>query len=121
VSDSSPLQLNDPEYAFLDANVIRSQLTTDILFTLAEHELLGPFWSQGVIDEMRRNRPAGVTEQRIDRRIGTMNEERWESRRDRALSWSYPGDRAGQEPPAIAGLPGIHKRRRGSAGDRIRE
>jgi hypothetical protein len=74
VSDSSPLRLNDPEYAFLDANVIRGQLTTDILLTLAEHELLEPFWSQGVIDEMRRNRPAGVTEQRIDRRIGIMNE-----------------------------------------------
>jgi predicted nucleic acid-binding protein len=74
VSDSSPTQLNDPEYAFLDANVIRGQLTTDILLTLAEHELLEPFWSQGVIDEMRRNRPAGVTEQRIDRRIDTMNE-----------------------------------------------
>ena len=74
MSDSSPLQLHDPEYALLDANVIRGQLTTDILLTLAEHELLEPFWSQGVIDEMRRNRPAGVTEQRIDRRIGTMNE-----------------------------------------------
>jgi hypothetical protein len=68
------VQFNDPEYAFLDANVIRGQLTTDILLTLAEHGLLEPFWSQGVIDEMRRNRPGGVNEQRIDRRIGIMNE-----------------------------------------------
>jgi hypothetical protein len=62
-----------PERAFLDANVIRGQLTNDILLSLAEQDLLNPRWSQTVLDEMRRNRPAGVTEQRIDRRIAAMN------------------------------------------------
>jgi predicted nucleic acid-binding protein len=61
------------EWAFLDANVIRGQLTTDLLLSLAEQDLLEPFWSEGVIDEMRRNRPEGVTEERIDRRIAAMN------------------------------------------------
>jgi predicted nucleic acid-binding protein len=61
------------ESAFLDANVLRGQLTTDIVLTLAESGVLDPFWSQGVIDEMRRNRPTGVTEARIDRRIAAMN------------------------------------------------
>jgi PIN domain len=62
-----------PERAFLDANVIRGQLTNDILLSLAEQDLLNPRWSQTVLDEMRRNRPSGVTEQRIDRRIAAMN------------------------------------------------
>jgi predicted nucleic acid-binding protein len=74
VSGSLPLQGRDPEHAFLDANVIRGQLTTDILLTLAEQSILEPFWSQSVMDEMRRNRPAGVAEQKVDRRITTMNE-----------------------------------------------
>ena len=34
--------------------------------------MLDPCWSQKVLDEMRRNRPEGVTEQKIDRRIGAM-------------------------------------------------
>ena len=62
-----------PERAFLDANVIRGQLTNDILLSFAEQDLLNPRWSQTVLDEMRRNRPAGVIEQRIDRRIAAMN------------------------------------------------
>jgi hypothetical protein len=64
---------DETERAFLDANVIRGQLTNDILLSLAEQDLLNPRWSQTVLDEMRRNRPAGVSEQRIDRRIAAMN------------------------------------------------
>lgn len=74
MSDSNRLRGNRAETAFLDANVLRGQLTTDLVLTLAAHRLLEPQWSQTVIDEMRRNRPAGVSEQRIDRRIDAMNE-----------------------------------------------
>ena len=40
---------------------------------MAERDVFDPRWSQNVLDEMRRNRPEGVTEQKIDRRIGAMN------------------------------------------------
>ena len=73
MTDSPPVPDDEPERAFLDANVIRGQLTNDILLSLAENDVLNPRWSQTVLDEMRRNRPAGVTEQRIDRRIAMMN------------------------------------------------
>lgn len=64
---------NRTETAFLDANVIRGQLTNDILLSLAEREVFNPRWSQTVLDEMRRNRPAGVSEKQIDHRIDAMN------------------------------------------------
>jgi hypothetical protein len=73
VADSDQFEDQEPEKAFLDANVILGQLTNDILLTLAESDVLNPRWSQTVIDEMRRNRPAGVTDQKIDRRITMMN------------------------------------------------
>jgi hypothetical protein len=69
VNRSRPLRGRQAEAAFLDANVIRGQLTTDLLLTLAERKIIEPYWSQTVLDEMRRNRPAGVSEERIDRRI----------------------------------------------------
>ncbi|TCO45149.1 PIN domain-containing protein [Kribbella antiqua] len=62
-----------PERAFLDANVIVGQLTTNILLSLAEHDVLDPRWSQGVIEEMRRHTPKAVPADRIDRRIEAMN------------------------------------------------
>ena len=62
-----------PERAFLDANVIRGQLTNDILLSLADRDVFEPRWTQGVIDEMRRHRPERVSEEQIDKRIGTMN------------------------------------------------
>jgi len=74
MSDRASLRGRHREYAFLDANVIRGQLTNDILMTLAEHKVYAPFWSQPVLDEMRRNRPPGVSEEKIDRRIATMND-----------------------------------------------
>ncbi|NIK60929.1 PIN domain-containing protein [Kribbella shirazensis] len=61
------------ETAFLDANVIRGQQTTDVLLSLASRRVFEPRWTQKVIDEMRRNRPPGLTEAAIDRRITTMN------------------------------------------------
>ncbi|GAA3086023.1 putative nucleic acid-binding protein [Kribbella aluminosa] len=61
------------ERAFLDANVIRGQLTTDVLLSLAEQDVFEPRWTQEVIDEMHRNRPPGVSEKAIDRRIAMMN------------------------------------------------
>lgn len=64
----------DIEHAFLDANVIRGQLTTDVLLSVAEQGAFQPQWTQEVIDEMRRNRPSSVSEKAIDRRIAMMNE-----------------------------------------------
>ncbi|RZT27164.1 PIN domain-containing protein [Kribbella sp. VKM Ac-2569] len=61
------------ERAFLDANVIRGQQTTDVLLSLANRRVFEPRWTQHVIDEMRRNRPPGLPEADIDRRIRTMN------------------------------------------------
>ncbi|TCC23399.1 PIN domain-containing protein [Kribbella speibonae] len=61
------------ERAFLDANVIRGQLTTDVLLSVAARKAFDPRWTQKVIDEMRRNRPPGLPEADIDRRITTMN------------------------------------------------
>ena len=61
-----------PERAYLDANVLRGQLTTNVLLTLAERRVFDPHWSQEVLDEVRRNRPEGVSEQKIDRRIAAM-------------------------------------------------
>lgn len=73
MSDLGAPGVEPPERAFLDANVIRGQLTNDILMTLADNDVFEPRWSQDVLDEMRRNRPPGVSEEKIDRRITTMN------------------------------------------------
>ncbi len=62
-----------PERAFLDANVIRGQQANDILLSLADNRVFEPRWTQQVIDEMRRNRPPGLSEKAIDRRITMMN------------------------------------------------
>ena len=62
-----------PERAFLDANVLRGQETTDVLLSLADRDVFEPRWTQHVIDEMRRNRPREVSEEAIDRRIARMN------------------------------------------------
>lgn len=69
----SPATRRRVERAFLDANVIRGQLTTDVLLSLADQGVFEPRWTQEVIDEMRRNRPSGVSEEAIDRRIARMN------------------------------------------------
>ncbi|MEU4389787.1 PIN domain-containing protein [Kribbella sp. NPDC023855] len=59
--------------AFLDANILRGQLQTDVLLSLAYNRAFEPRWSAEVLDEVRRNRPAGVSEQAIDRRLDQMN------------------------------------------------
>jgi len=41
--------------------------------SLANRQVFEPRWTQQVIDEMRRNRPPGVSETNIDRRINMMN------------------------------------------------
>jgi predicted nucleic acid-binding protein len=71
--ESTAPTADEPHRVYLDANVIRGQLTTNILLTLAERKVLDPDWSQEVLDEMRRNRPEETTEQKIDRRIRAMN------------------------------------------------
>ncbi|WP_328324106.1 PIN domain-containing protein [Kribbella sp. NBC_00382] len=62
----------DPRIAFLDANVLRGQLTTDIMLSLADSKLYEPQWSAEVLDEVKRNRPAGVTAERADSRFAQM-------------------------------------------------
>lgn len=74
MSDLPTPGVRGSERAFLDANVIRGQLTNDLLLTLAERDVFDPRWSPEVLDEMRRNRPPGVAEKNIDRRIAAMNE-----------------------------------------------
>ncbi|MEV0288629.1 PIN domain-containing protein [Kribbella sp. NPDC050820] len=59
--------------AFLDANVLRGYLQTDVLLTLADHGVFQPRWSAEVLDEVRRNRPARLSEQAIARRLNQMN------------------------------------------------
>lgn len=71
--ESEGFETARPERAFLDANVIRGQQTTDVLLSLAAERVYEPQWTQEVIDEMRRNRPPGLSEADIDRRIRTMN------------------------------------------------
>ncbi|MDX6263303.1 MAG: hypothetical protein QOH84_4991 [Kribbellaceae bacterium] len=63
----------DPRVAFLDANVLRGQLTTDIMLSLADRKLFEPQWSAEVLDEVKRNRPAGVTAERADARFAQMS------------------------------------------------
>jgi hypothetical protein len=63
----------EPRKAFLDANVLRGQLTTDTLLSLAHARLFEPHWSEQVLDEVRRNRPDGVPEHSIDSRFAQMN------------------------------------------------
>jgi predicted nucleic acid-binding protein len=58
--------------AFLDANVLRGQLTTDVMLSLADRKLFEPQWSAEVLDEVKRNRPAGVTAERADARFAQM-------------------------------------------------
>jgi hypothetical protein len=60
--------------AFLDANVLRGQLTTDVILTLAHARLLTPKWSAQVLDEVKRNRPDGLPAERIDSRFARMNQ-----------------------------------------------
>jgi len=62
-----------PERVFLDANVIRGQLTTDIMMSLAAKEVVVLRWSHKVMAEARRNRPIGVSQEAIDRRLAKMN------------------------------------------------
>jgi hypothetical protein len=59
--------------AFLDANVIRGQLTTDIMLTLAAERLYRPKWSPEVQAEAIRNRPPGVSEQAVNGRFAQMH------------------------------------------------
>jgi predicted nucleic acid-binding protein len=63
----------NPPRAFLDANVIRGQLTNDVLLTLAHDRLFSPRWSEQVLDEAKRNRPENVSEAKIDSRFAQMN------------------------------------------------
>jgi hypothetical protein len=73
VIESESRKLSGSERAFLDANVIRGQQTTDILLSLAYRDVFEPRWTQHVIDEMRRNKPEDLSMADIDRRIRIMN------------------------------------------------
>lgn len=59
--------------AFLDANVLRGHLQTDVLLSLADEGAFQPRWSEKVLDEVRRNRPPKLSEAAIDRRLNQMN------------------------------------------------
>ncbi|WBQ01830.1 PIN domain-containing protein [Kribbella sp. CA-293567] len=59
--------------AFLDANVVRGQLTTDIMLTLAAERLYRPKWSPEVQAEAIRNKPPGASEQAVTGRFAQMD------------------------------------------------
>ena len=59
--------------AFLDANVLRGQLTTDVMLTVADARLYRPLWSEQVLDEVKRNRPPGLAPERVDASFVPMN------------------------------------------------
>ncbi|MEV8371278.1 PIN domain-containing protein [Kribbella sp. NPDC056861] len=59
--------------AFLDANIVRGQLTTDIMLSLAAERLYRPKWSPEVQAEAVRNKPPGVSEQAVSGRFAQMN------------------------------------------------
>lgn len=61
-----------PPAVFLDANVLRGQLTTDVVLSIAHTDLYRPRWSAEVLDEVKRNRPPGVTAERADARFAQM-------------------------------------------------
>lgn len=65
--------MTTPRRAFLDANVLRGQLTTDTMLSLADAKLFEPRWSEQVLAEVKRNRPPGVSEDRADARFAQMN------------------------------------------------
>ena len=60
--------------AFLDANVLRGSLQTDVLLTLAFRDEFQPRWNAEVMDEVRRNAPKGLPPGAIERRIAQMNQ-----------------------------------------------
>ncbi|GAB3824378.1 PIN domain-containing protein [Kribbella italica] len=60
--------------AFLDANVLRGSLQTDVLLTLAFRDEFQPRWNAEVMDEVRRNAPQGLPAGAIERRIAQMNQ-----------------------------------------------
>ncbi|MEU4389791.1 PIN domain-containing protein [Kribbella sp. NPDC023855] len=61
-----------PPTVFLDANVLRGQLTTDVVLSIAHTDLYRPRWSAEVLDEVKRNRPEKVTAERTDARFAQM-------------------------------------------------
>ncbi|WP_433002754.1 PIN domain-containing protein [Kribbella sp. CA-294648] len=61
-----------PRRAFLDANVLRGQLTTDVLLSVAASKLYSPRWSAEVLEEVRRNRPPGLPPERTESRFAQM-------------------------------------------------
>jgi predicted nucleic acid-binding protein len=73
MSASQPLKGRRPERVFLDANIIRGQLTTDILMCMAANKVLDPRWSERVMQEARDHRPPNLTEEAINHRFDAMN------------------------------------------------
>ena len=53
--------------------MLRGQLTTNVLLTVAEQNVFDPHWSEEVLDEARRHRPKKTSERKINRRFLYMN------------------------------------------------
>lgn len=70
---SSQQSRRPPERVFLDSNVIRGQLTTDILMSLAAKKAIDLRWSDEVMREAREHRPEDLSEEAINHRFNTMN------------------------------------------------
>jgi hypothetical protein len=72
--DTQPVGFRDePERVFLDANILRGFVTTDVPMSLADREVIQPFWSERVMTEARNNRPSRISEEKFDYRTAEMN------------------------------------------------
>lgn len=58
-----------PLHTFIDANVLRGGLTTDVVLSLASAKLLRPRWSHRTLNEVRAHVPDAVADERIERRL----------------------------------------------------
>lgn len=62
------------ERVFVDANVIRGHLTTDVLLSAADRGVFMPHWSPQVLVEAHRNRPRNVSSADMWHRLHQMDE-----------------------------------------------
>jgi hypothetical protein len=73
MTESSRTSESAPERIFLDANVIRGHLTTDVVLSIADEKLVRPFWSEHVLDEARRHKPSDLPAEKFEYRLDAMN------------------------------------------------
>lgn len=61
------------ERVFLDANVIRGHLTTEVLLSIADRGVFMPHWSARVLNEAHEHRPKKTTAAKMRHRLDRMD------------------------------------------------